>query len=201
MHTHPGHPAAGADHRAVGVQQEGLATVTFLANARRRGRLRSRRAMTSPHRHRNVLAAWLLHLLAATMDHSCVIRTSMPSLSGWAELISAANDDAHTDDAHRVRIEVTPVQTAQFAAIEHICAVLADLDAQPRLDIEVACTTDRLVLTLRGILADPVMAPRTADALTEALQAAAGQQRWYLDVTDAGSLRWELQDAYTATLP
>jgi hypothetical protein len=174
--------------------------VTFLAYARRRGRLRSRRAVTSPHRHRNVLSAWLLDLLAATMDHSCVIRTSMSSVSGWAELISAANDAAHTDDGHRARIEVTPVQTAQFAAIEHICAVLADLDAQPRLDIEVVCSTDRLVLTLRGILADPVMAPRTADALTEALQAAAGQQRWYLDVTEAGSLRWELQDAYTATL-
>ncbi len=149
-----------------------------------------------------MLSAWLLQFLASTMDHGCIVRTSMASLSTWAELMSAVDEsDDIADRDGGPRIDVTPVESAQFAAIEHTHQLLTDLNARPRLDIEVACNTDSLTLTLRGILADPVMTPHIADSITGTLQANAGQHHWYLDATDSGSLRWELAVAYSAMLP
>lgn len=199
MHDPAEDDSATHDDRHVAMPQR-LATVTVLANMRHRHG-RTRRPVPGAGHPRNTLSVWLLQCLAAAMEPGRRMRTTMPSVSDWAQLTIAADDAAHNYDGRGPRIDVTMVDTGHLAAIERACHTLADLQARPRLDAEVRCTPDHLVVTLRGILADPVMAPRTADSISEDLQADAGQNHWFLDVTEAGSLRWELHDSYTATLP
>ncbi|KWX20437.1 hypothetical protein AFM11_30080 [Mycolicibacterium wolinskyi] len=131
-----------------------------------------------------------------------VAHTTMVSFSTWSELVNIVAADNHTGPWAAARIHVAPADARQLTAIEHAYAVLDDMDAQPLLDVELGRARGILAVTLRAILADPVMAPRTADALTDVLQAAAGgPQRWSLCATDSGRLRWELDTAYTAILP
>lgn len=201
MHPHVRHSAAHRDHRGAPAGEGHLATVTALADARRR-RDRATHPRHNLPQQANTLSTWLLQFLAAVMDHGSIVRTSMTSISAWAELVSSAGEfDNIADRGCGHRIDVTPVETAQFAAIVDSHRLLTDLDANPRFDIEIACTANSLTLTLRGILADPVMTPHLADSITDTLQAAAGENHWHLDATDSGSLRWDLGSAYSAMLP
>ncbi|MDG5769147.1 hypothetical protein, partial [Mycolicibacterium fortuitum] len=66
----------------------------------------------------------------------------------------------------------------------------------PRLDIEIRLTPEHVHLAVRGVLADPVMTPDHADSITTTLQAAT-ELRWELDITDTGTLNWQIPEFYS----
>lgn len=195
--TNPSAARAAEDHSAW------LAPVVSLARARqRRATIQQRPRGGAPSRHRDLLGAWVGQFLDATLKDGCVLRTAMTSVATWRDLIDSASRHSQvlddTDTGRRVMI--TPSGPAQFGAIEKACTLLTNLGAQPRLDVELSLAPDYLHLTLRGVLADPVMTPDIADDLTETLRTTT-PGHWTLDVTDTGALRWHTATPYGAVAP
>jgi hypothetical protein len=126
----------------------------------------------------------------------------MTSLAVWRDLIDTVSSypEVLDDTDTRQRIIITPAGPGQFAAIENACTLLTNLAAQPRLDVELSFAPNCLRLAVRGVFADPVLTPDTADDLTETLRATA-PGHWTLDVTDTGALHWHTAAPYRVVAP
>jgi hypothetical protein len=196
MQPRPSPPAVHAEQD----DSTWLAPVVSLARARQRRSFAHRRA-NAPSPDPDPLGAWLNQVLDATQQHGCVVRTTMTSLAVWRDLIDMVSSypEVLEDTDTGRRIIITP-DVAKFAAIDNACTLLTNLEARPRLDIELSFAPNLLQLAVRGVLADPVITPDVADDLTETLQATA-PEHWTLDVTDTGALRWHTAARYRAVEP
>lgn len=178
------------------------AQVISLAEVRRRRTPAPPDATPQPASTPNPLGSWVIQLIN-TIQNGCTVRTTMPPSPGLRELITeASSHSTHTARGPR-SLHVTPGRPSQFAAVESTCQALTQMGANPRLDIEIRLTPEHVHLTVRGVLADPVMAPDHADSITTSLQAGT-ELRWELDITDTGTLNWQIPEfysAYTAALP
>lgn len=181
----------GAEHAT----DDTLAPVVSLAAARRRRAYRQPSHLGAPTEGPNALSQWVIGLLDHTTGHGCSVRTTMASIGSWRELIVHAHNDAPTG-----HVFVTPSQPNHVRAIENAWVLLADLGAQPTLDVEIDVAPGYLGVALRGVLADPVMTPDIADGLTAALHADTGQH-WSLEVSPSGALHWQTRAPYRAVVP
>lgn len=193
----PADHAAGDDHGTT------LAPVVSLARERqRRARTHWRDRVGVSSLHPDPFGAWLGQFLDATRQHGCVVRTIMTSVAVWRDLIgmTCSHPEVFDDTDTRRPVIITPASSAQYAAIENVCTLLTNLGAEPRLDVELSFAPDYLHLAVRGLVAEPVMAPDIADDLTAALQATT-TEHWTLDVTDTGALHWHSSAPYRAVTP
>ncbi|MBV0920238.1 hypothetical protein KC238_23560 [Mycobacteroides chelonae] len=178
------------------------AQVVSLDEVRRRRMSASPASTPQPVSTPNPLGSWVIQLIN-TIQNGCIVRTTMAPSPGLRDLITEASSHPTLTARDPRRLHVTPAQPSQFAAVESTCEALTQMGANPRLDIEIRLTPEQVHLTVRGVLADPVMAPDHADRITTSLQAAT-ELRWELDITDTGTLNWripEFYSVYTAALP
>jgi hypothetical protein len=161
-----------------------LATVTPFTRARQRRQTSTRARSGVVIGRPDSLCACLLQLLdTASCDGT--VRATLHSSTTWADL----TDTARTES----RIEVTALAKGLEEAVESAFTTLTQIGARPRLDVKVTLTPEHVTFALRGVLADPVMTPRAADAITATLRCRQ-QVTWRLHATDHGSLHWQLTD-------
>lgn len=111
----------------------------------------------------------------------------LPPGIAWSDVMSWARTDCEP------RIVITALTEPLPTAIAGADRALDRLGARPRLHLHIAFASERLTVSLRGLLADPVMTPGIADSITADL-AAASPTGCRLDVTDRGALHWQLAD-------
>lgn len=111
----------------------------------------------------------------------------LPPGIAWSDVMSWAQTDSQPP------IVITALTEQMPATITAAGRALDRLGARPRLHLHIAFASERLTVSLRGLLADPVMTPGIADSITADL-AAASPTGCRLDVTDRGALHWELAD-------
>jgi hypothetical protein len=184
-------PVAAAAHR--GGQVSATDTGTQQGNSIRAGTViplsRARRRHIAPRpprraptvRYGNRLPEWILHLLDNRSQCQGSVRATLDPGTSWTDL----------DGVHRrnpdVNLAALPV--ALDAALDHAFTTLSMLGAQPRLDVELSITHQDLTVALRGLIADPVMRPAVADAITASLYCDPNST-WQLHTTDRGELHW-----------
>jgi hypothetical protein len=186
------HEPVAATHRGgqvsavnAGTQQGNsiqVGTIIPLSRARRH-RIAPRGPRCAPaDRHRDRLPAWVLHLLDNPSQCQGNVRTALDVSTTWTDL-----DVVHRYDPD---VHVAPLPVALDAALDHAFTTLSKLGAQPRLDVELSITHQDLTVKLRGLIADPVMTPAVADAITASLYCDANNT-WQLHTTDRGELHWQ----------
>ncbi|MDV7195807.1 hypothetical protein [Mycolicibacterium fortuitum] len=171
------------------------AQVVSLAEVRRRKIPTPPDSTPQPASTPNPLGSWVIQLIN-TIQNGCIVRTTMAPTPGLRDLITEASSHPTRPARGPLRLHVTPSRPSQFDAVERTCEELTQMGANPRLDIEIRLTPEHVHLAVRGVLADPVMTPDHADSITTTLQAAT-ELRWELDITDTGTLNWQIPEFYS----